>query len=528
MGQSVWKIVKGMAISSLLLSNFSFADVGNSGAAPSGNVFTFRIRGEPETLDWNLAHSLVEADLLMNLMEGLVTFNNESKIVPALANAWDVSADGKVYTFHLRPGVKWSDGVTLKAQDFVYSWKRLLSRVNAAPYAYFLFDIVGAEDFNKGEIQDFEQVGIKALDELTLQVKLQSPVAHWIQIPAFWVTFPLRQDVVEKNGNHWQAPGRIVTLGAYTLEAHDIDSKFVLRANPNYFGIPGNVDKIVALVVKDDAAALSLYETGAIDFLSDLALGDIKGRAGKPDLKTFPQFKTGFLSFVSNKYPVSNLKFRRAIAMAIDKTKIRDLFPGVQFPATSLVPPGMMGYSKEAGLPFNPSLAKVELIRSGVEVSGLTLQYLIPNWDRSLSVAEFVKSELRKNLGIEVAMHPMENKAYRVQLGFHANPLFDFSWTADYSDPDTFLSLFLSTSGNSATAWTNPVFDFLVMKARRSQSAVEREKLYNDLQKILLQDEAIIVPLYYEPNLVLIKPRVKNIELNSLGYLYLRRVSVGF
>src|SRR4051794_30637058 len=164
----------------------------------------------------------------MNLMEGLVTFDSSLNVMPCLAESWKISPNGKTYTFKLRHDVKWSDGVPLKAKDFVYSWKRLISPVTAASYAYFLFDIEGAEWYYKGIVKDFNAVGIKAPDDYTLVIKLARPVAHWIYIPSFWVTFPLRQDIVEKYGEAWTKPGRMVTLGPFTLAAYDIDSKIIL------------------------------------------------------------------------------------------------------------------------------------------------------------------------------------------------------------------------------------------------------------------------------------------------------------
>ena len=163
-----------------------------------------RLPGEPETLDWNKAHAAIETPIVMNVMDGLLLLDASLRVRPALAQSWTVSPNGRTYTFKLRPGVKWSDGVPLKAQDFVYSWRRLLSPETGAAYAYFLFDIEGAEWYNKGELKDFDSVGIKAVDDLTFQIKLTKPVAHWIYVPTFWVTFPMRQDLVES------AAGRLV------------------------------------------------------------------------------------------------------------------------------------------------------------------------------------------------------------------------------------------------------------------------------------------------------------------------------
>jgi oligopeptide transport system substrate-binding protein len=478
-------------------------------------------------LDWNRAHTAVEAYLLMNLMEGLVTYEGTSSVAPALAESWKISPDGKTYTFKIRKNVQWSDGVLLKAEDFVYSWRRLLSPLTAASYAYLLYDIEGAESFNNGKLLDFSKVGIKALDSQTLEVKLAKPVAHWIYIPGFWVTFPLRKDVVNKHGGAWETPGRMVSLGPYSLVSHDVDSKYVLKANPTYYRNRGNVDQIVALIVQDDQQALNLYEAGKLDFLTDLATVDLRKLKGRSDLKTYPHLKTGFLEFETDRFPVSNVKVRRAIAMAIDKDKLTASLFGGQTVATSFVPPPMMSYSKSIGLSFDPKKAKAELKSSGIDLSAsIKLEYISQKWDKAASIAQFIQAELKKNLGIEVTIQSFDNKSYRNQLDLHVFSVFDYTWTADYPDPDNFLSVFQSSSGNSRTTWKSARFDQLVQDARQSLKAAEREKTYLTLQKILLEDEAVIVPLYYEPNLALVRSRAKNFELNPLDYLYLRKVEI--
>jgi len=502
----------------------------NSGvvrSAPATRVFRFRLRDEPETLDWHRAHTAVETDILMNIMEGLVTFNSDLKIVPALAESWSISQDGKTYLFKLRRGVQWSDGVVLRAQDFVYSWKRLLSPLTAAPYYNFLFDVEGAQAFSEGKLLDFSQVGVKALDDSTLQVKLTQPVAHWIYIPAFWVTFPMRKDIVDKYGSGWETPGRMVNLGPYSLASHDLDSKIVLKANPHYYGNKGNVEEIQAWILKDDTAALTLFEAGQLDFLTDLGAVDQKKLVGRSDLKILPHLKTSFLGFVVQKYPVSRVKLRQAFAMALDRVKLNRLLQGNQPAASSFVPPGMTAYSQTMGLPYNPERARSELAMAGYGPGNpLTLDFLLPNWDKAQVIGEFIKSELKKNLSVEINLQSFDNKAYLMQLGLHSSPLFYKTWTADYPDPDNFMSLFLSTSGNSETTWKNDTFDQKIQAARLSQNEREREKIYQDMQKLLIEQEAVMIPLYYEPNLALMKARVQNVELNRLDYLYLRKVNV--
>ncbi|MBL7715088.1 MAG: peptide ABC transporter substrate-binding protein [Bdellovibrionales bacterium] len=493
----------------------------------SAKTFTFRLASEPLTLDWNRAHTPVETYLLMNLMEGLVTFDDGLKIENQLASTYTRSPDGRVYTFKIRKGVKWSDGVALKAQDFVYSWKRLITASTAASYAYLLFDVVNAEKFFKGQIKDFSQVGIKAIDDLTFQVTLTKPVAHWIYIPTFWVTFPLRQDIVEKYGAAWEKPGRMVTVGAYSLEKYEIDSKIVLKANANYYGTRGNIDEAVGLLVKDDSTAMTLYESGKFDFVTDLSSLDLKRFAGKPELKAFPYLKTAYLGFSVNRPAVSNVKLRRAIGMAIDKSKVAGLLYGGQIPATSFVPPLMASHSKKSGLPYDPARAKKELESAGLDLSKpIQLELLIMSRDKSMVMAQFIQGELKKNLGLEVTIQPFDNKTYRAQVALNRYPLFLLSWSADYPDPENFLSLFMSDSGNNRTAWKNPSFDKLVEEARTTLDAKKRDKLYSDAQKILVEDQAPIIPLYYEPNTALVRSTVTGLTLNPLNYLILKKIKI--
>lgn len=495
--------------------------------ADSPKTFTLRIQGEPETLDWNKAHTPIETYILMNIMEGLVGFDSAFKPTSSLAQSWTISPDGRTYVFKLRAGVKWSDGVPLKAADFVYSWKRLLSPLTAAPYAYFLFDVEGAEYYNKGAITDFSQVGVKALDDATLQVKLTRPVAHWIYIPSFWVTFPLREDIVDKYGGAWDSPGRMVNLGPFSMVTHDYDSKIVLKANPLYWGSKGNIDTVVCQIVKDDSTALSLYEAGKIDFLTDISTLDLKRLEGNPELHAFPYLKTGYLGFVTSKYPLTNVKIRRAIAMAIDKTKISAILHGRQQAATTFVPPGMLAYSAKQGLPFDVARAKAELKAAGVDPSKpITVELLLPNWEKVLTLGQFLQNEIKKNLGIEVTLQPFDNKTFRSQLGLHAYPLFDLGWGADYPDPDNFLSVFLGSSGNNSTGWKSGKYDEDVLTARGMMDQKARERIYLEAQKLLIEEDAVIVPLYYEPNMALVRRTVKNLEVNPLNYLLLRKVSI--
>jgi len=532
--QPIGRFVLGMLI--LFLSSGALAD-------SQKKVFTLRLSGEPETLDWNRAHTPIEGNLLSNLMDGLVAFDPQLKVIPALAQSWKVSSDGKVYEFHLRKDVQWSDGVALRAQDFVFSWKRLLSPETAAAYAYFLYDVVGAEAFNRGELKDFNQVGIQALDDHTLQVTLSRPTAYWISIPTFWVTFPLREDVVKKEGSRWTEPGKMVTLGPFTLASWQHDSKVILKANPTYRhpGVrsensansnaksgskpeanPTSLEQIVALIVQDNSTAMNLYQSGQIDFLADIPWAETMRWEGKPDLRKFPYLKTVYLGFVVDRPSVSDVKLRKAIAKALDKTKLGQLLSGESEPANSWVPPLMLGYSKRIGLAFGRDSVEHQVKQHAIKAGPIEL--LVPNREQSVLVGQFIQAELQKNLGLTVSLQPFDNKTYRAKMDQKSYPMFIASWSADYPDPDNFLSVFLSSSGNNRTKWSNKTYDAGITKARHLQNTKERESIYFQLQKLLLEQEVVLVPLYYNSNWALVNTRVENLEVNPLNYLNLRNV----
>jgi len=495
-------------------------------AAPSETKsFSFRLTGDPKTLDWNRAHTTMETFILMNLMEGLVSFDSKMNVVPALAKSWSKSEDGRTYTFSLREGVKWQDGVPLKAQDFVYSWQRLLSPLTAASYAYLLFDIEGAEYFNKGTLRDFKEVGVKALDDRTLQVRLTRPIAHWIQIPTFWVTFPLRQDVVEKHGTGWARPGRMVTLGPFTLESYELDSKIVLRANPTYYAGKVAVDEAVGKIVTDGATALRMFEAKQFDFLTEISGFDIERLKKTPEFRSFQYLKTQYLGFVVDQYPFTSAKFRRALAMAIDKKKFPAALGGGQRVASSFVPPGVGGHAARMGLPFDPVAAKKELEASGVSTrAGIKLKLLTRNDDKARAIGEIVQSELKKNLGLDVSIETFDHKTYRAQMDLYGFPMFEATWGADYPDAENFLSLFKSRAGNNRPRYKDAKFDEDLELAKGLEPAAAREKIYLRLQKKLIEEQAAIVPLFYDTNIALVSSRVQGLELNPLNYLELRRV----
>ncbi|MEE8557587.1 MAG: peptide ABC transporter substrate-binding protein, partial [Myxococcota bacterium] len=237
------------------------------GADPDPGTLRINLATEPPTLDWTRATDSVSITVIEQLMRGLTELGPDLQPVPALAHRWEVSRGGRVYTFYLRQDVRWSDGVPLRADQFVYAWRRLLDPRTAAEYAYFLFPVRGARAYNSGTLRDLDELGVRALDDLTLEVELEAPLVYFPSITTFMVTFPARRDVIERFGEQWTEPEHIVTLGPFRLRAWEHEYKILLEANADYFaGRPG-LDRVVAYMVNEGSTALILFEQGLLDLV---------------------------------------------------------------------------------------------------------------------------------------------------------------------------------------------------------------------------------------------------------------------
>lgn len=484
--------------------------------------FQFRIASQPETLDWNLAHTPVETHLLVNLMEGLVSVDAQARPIPALAEKWEISRDGKTYTFHLRRGIKWTDGKDLEAAQFIASWKRLLTPSTGASYSYLLDDVAGAFEFRTGKIKDFAKVAVRAPDPHTLVVQLSKSVAHWIFIPSFWVTFPIREELIQKWGNHWTDPDHLVVLGPFRLSSAIPDQKYELNANPQYWAGAPRLQKAVARIVREDSTALTLFESQGLDLIVDLPPLDVPQLRGRKEFRSFPYLKTVFLGQVIDRDPLKAVAARKAIAQALNRKQLPLLLQGEQAVAGGFVPPPLLGSHSESALKYDPTAARAAASEAGLV--GKSVVMLLPNLEKSLMIAQWIQGELKKNIGLQVELRPLDNKAFRARVDLKQDPLFLLSWSADYPDPDNFLSLFLAEAGNNRTRFKNSDFDRLILQARSETSSQRRKALYQKAEHLLLEQEVAVVPLYHEPNLALVSNRVEGLAINPLNYLDLRMV----
>ncbi len=495
------------------------------GTVESEAVFRMNLTAEPPTLDWALATDNVSIRVIENLMEGLTAYDAALRPQPAIAARWTVSGDGRIYTFHLRPDVYWSDGKQVTAHDFEYAWKRLLNPATASEYAYFLYDVENAAAYNTGRIKDADLVGVKALHDLTLRVDLKKQAVYFPSVTTFTATFPQRKDLIERYGDRWTEPAHLVTLGAFRLEEWRHEYRLTLVANEHYYGDRPALDRVIFYVVSEETTALTLYETGYLDrvTLPPIAIPRYKTH---PDYVRAPFLRGYYYGFNLDKAPFDKVKVRQAFSMAIDREEIPKILKGGEIPATSWIPQGMFAHNPEIGLAFNPEKARRFLAEAGYKNgAGLPPITLAFNTDpTNRMIAEHIQAQWKKNLGVTVLLDNMEWKVYLQQLREDTPQVFRLGWGADYPDPDNFMNLFTSTSGNNNTHWGNAEYDRFISDAASEGDPSKRLALYDAAQRILTETDVPIMPLFFAAQNLLISPEIEGLEVNAMDLIHLKKV----
>lgn len=495
-------------------------------AARDALNFRFSLASEPPTLDWNLATDNVSYQILNSLMEGLTQYDATLRPIPALAKSWEVSADGRMYTFHLDPKVRWSDGVPLTAQQFVDSWLRLLDPATAAEYAYFLYDLEGAQAFNRGEHHDPNRVGVRAIDPLTLQVRLRHPAVYFPTITTFMVTYPIRLDLISRFGAHWTEPPNLVSLGPYQLTQWRHEYKLVFQKNPSFTGTPApEVEQIDIFIINEANTALSLFETGHLDFV-ELQAHAIPFFRQDRRFRSQSKLRGYYWGFNLAKKPFDDVRVRRAITQAIDRREFPRILNGGEWPTSSWIPKGMLGFNDKIGPAFDPKAAQELLAQAGYPGGrGFPRVLAAYNTDRTnMLVAENLQAQLKRNLNIDIVLDNQEWKMYLKALQLDTPALFRLGWGADYPDPDNFMNLFTSSSGNNHSRWKNPRYDQLIEQGAREADPQKRQAIYDEAQRLLCEIDVPIVSLFDVTANYLVAPRLREIDYNALAFIYWKAI----
>lgn len=463
---------------------------------------------EPGTLDPGKISGQPEGRVANCLFEGLTRYNIDGESEPGMAERWEISPDGRTYTFHLR-GAKWSNGDVVTAQDFVWSWLRVLKEADAE-YRYQMFYLRGAEEFAKQfDAQgkpDEKTIGIHAKDDRALVVELKNPTPYFIDLCAFYTFFPLHRasiEAAEKAGEQWLRPGRLVGNGAFVMKEWRLNDRIRLDRNPAYWDVANvRVANLDILPVNNPNTAFNFYHSGVADLMLDKSLvpsslvSELKKR---PDYHATPVLATYFMRFNVTKKPFDDARVRRAISMVVDKKLLTEkITQAGEVPANAFVPPGTAGYVGPAGLKRDLDAARKLLADAGYPGGkGFPLvRYLYTNRaDVDDKIAVELQAVLQKELGISIGLSKQEWSVYQGSL---ASLDYDFarsSWVGDYKDPNTFLDMWVTGGGNNQTGWGNKQYDDLIAKAGAEPAQEKRFDFFRQAESIVLE-EAAICPLF--------------------------------
>jgi oligopeptide transport system substrate-binding protein len=490
-------------------------------------LFRFSIGTEPPTLDPSLATDGTSILLIENLMEGLTQFNQALVPQAAIAEGWEISQNGRRYLFHLKKNVFWSDGKPVAAEDFEYSWKRLLNPETASEYAYFLYDLENGEEYNQGKVKDSSRVGVRALDPYTLEVRLKKPVVYFISITTFSATFPLRKEYIEKYRSHWTDPDKMVVNGPYRLTEWKHEYKLKFTANPNYYGSPPFCRTIEIFIVNERSTALTLYEAGGLDMVS-LSPEAIEHFQGSREYINQPLLRGYYYGFNTAIPPFNDSRVRKAFSLAIDREEFPHVLKGGERSAYSWIPPGMFGYDQQVGLRFNPKEGAKLLSEAGFPGGqGFPKVTLAFNTDMVNGlIAENIQAQLKRNLQIQLSLDNMEWKVYLKKLQLDTPQIFRLGWGADYPDPDNFMNLFIKGGGNNHTHWGSPKYDHLISLGSSERDSQKRGMIYHEAQKILNEEDVPMIPLFVTAQNFLVKPYVHGVETNPMELLFFKTIKV--
>lgn len=497
-------------------------------AAPAAEkkpqVLRMNLHSEPPTADPGIAEDTTSGAVILATFDGLTRIGGDEKPHEAAAESYTVSDDQLTYTFKIRDH-KWSNGDPVTAKDFEYAWKRALDPKTASNYAYQLYYVKNGEKANKGEAK-LDDVGVKALDDKTLEVKLENPTPFFLELLAFRTYFPVNQKVVEGNEKWAGEAATHVGNGPFKMESWEHKSKMVLVKNDNYWDKDNvKLDKIEFSMVEDENTELSMFENGELDWagapMSALPTDAIPALKEQNKITTKPIAGTYWYKFNTEKPPFNNVKIRKAFAFAVDRQGLIDnILQTGQIPATGAVPPSMVlnpnGYFKDNDLEAAKKMLEEGMKELGIsKLPAITLSYNTSEAHKK--IAEAIQDQWKKNLGVDVKL---ENKEWKVYLEDLHNGNFQvgrMGWLGDFNDPINFLELYKDKmGGNNDTRWENPKYKELLNQSALESDLDKRKQILADAEQVLM-DDMPIMPIYFYTQSWVQNPSVKGVQMTGLG-----------
>jgi oligopeptide transport system substrate-binding protein len=495
---------------------------GQSAAAsitPGKKILRYGNGAEPQDLDFQIVTGVPEHHLALTFFEGLISEDPQLNVVPGVAERWEISPDGLRYTFHLRADAQWSNGDPVTADDFIQSYRRMISPALGAAYAHMLWSVVGAEDYTKGKLTDFSQTGFKAPDARTVQLTLRQPTPFLLHAMNHYAWYPLpiatlkKFGAVDRKSTPWTRPENFVSNGPYTLKEWRPNQKIVAARAPTYWDRAAvKIDEIHFLPVELADTEERMFRTGQLHITYEVPLTKLAVyQRDHPDsVRVDPYNGIYFYRFNVQRKPFDDVRVRRALALAVDREALvqKVTLAGEQ-PAYDFTPPDLAGYVSRHAFTADLTEAKRLLAAGYPDGKGFPKVELLYNTlEKHRTIAEALQQMWRKNLGVDITLFNQEWKVYLDAQHTQNFQIQRAGWIADYVDPHSFFDLWETGGGNNDTRWGSPEYDRLLRTALDAKTTAARYEVYQQMEKILV-DEMPVLPLYFYTYSRLISPKVK-------------------
>jgi oligopeptide transport system substrate-binding protein len=525
----------------LLCGGLAWFGVKRATATSDGDSLTLReanqrkillltVGSEPRTLDPQEAQGVTEHHIIMSMIEGLVapSIDDQSKVVPGMADHWEHNEDYSSWTFHIGTDRKWSNGEPVKAGDFVFSYKRMLTPSFGAQYAENLFILKGAEDYYSGKITDFAQVGVKALDDHTLRIDLVGPTPYLLSLVQHdsWLpvcpTAILKFGAIDTRDSRWTRAENYVGNGPFKMKSWYPNDVIEVVRNPLYWDAANvKLNGINFYSIENSNTEERAFRAGQLHKTGQVPLDKVPSyRRTHPELiRVDPYEGVYFYRINVARKPLDNPKVRLALNLAVDREAIvKNILREDQKPATGYTPPGMGNYQPLNMISYDPARARQLLAEAGYPNGKGFPKFTIHfnTLESHRAIAEAIQQMWKEELNIVVTL---ENQEWKVYLDTQNNKNYDLSrsaWIGDFMDPVTFLSMWTTGNGNNNTNWGSPKFDALIEQAARTGDPTVRFKILQDAENIFLTELPIVL-VYWYTDTYLIRPSVQNWNPLVLG-----------
>lgn len=494
---------------------------------------------EPQELDPHIVTGVPEHHILVALLEGLVAKDPETlQPIPAVAQSWQISEDGRVYQFNIRSDARWSNGDPLTAEDFVWSWRRALLPALGNQYGYMYAPIKNAEAFHRGEISDFDLVGVHAPDPQTLIIELDNPTPYFLQLLDHYSMFPVHRDTLEKfgdaaeRGTRWTRAGNFVGNGPFVLEQWKLNRIIKVKKNSRYWDANRvQLNGIHFYPTQNISTEERMFRAGQLHHTNEVPVSKIaRYRENNPEaLHISPYLGTYFYRLNVRLPQLSDKRVRQALAMSIDRDKlVTHVTKAGQLPAYSITPPGTLGYQADSNLHYDPVRARELLAEAGFNNGeGFpTLEILYNTQEEHRKIAVAIQQMWKRELNINISLLNQDWKVYLARQARGDYQITRASWIGDYVDPNSFLDMWLAGGGNNRTGWYDKEYDRLIQQlAPTASTQAQRFAAFRAAEKILM-DELPIIPIYHYVSKHLLHPSVSGMPENILNYALYKNISL--